>query len=90
MERDRYFGDACYEVWRRGGNPDHVDHDRAMQACDDNIEAENHAVRLIQERRSRQEEEAYRAAEYEEYIRQCQQEQSALDAANAEVPDGDK
>lgn len=22
------FGDAVYETWRRGGNPDHVDRDR--------------------------------------------------------------
>lgn len=26
-DRDRSFGDAVYETWRRGGNPDEVDRD---------------------------------------------------------------
>ena len=29
--RDDYYGDVIYEVWRSGGNPDLVDYDR----CDD-------------------------------------------------------
>lgn len=24
MEKDEHFYDACYEVWRNGGNPDRV------------------------------------------------------------------
>jgi len=89
MERDRYFGDVCYAVWWRGGNPDTVDYDRAMRACEDDIEAESHAARLMRERRSSREDEAYRAAEYEEYILRCQQEaaeQAALAATNAQAP----
>lgn len=26
-----YFGDTVYEVWRRGGNPDHVERDECAE-----------------------------------------------------------
>ena len=32
MGRDSYFGDSIYDVWRRGGNPDRIDADRADDA----------------------------------------------------------
>lgn len=28
-DKDAYFGDLIYEVWRQGGNPDAVDRDQA-------------------------------------------------------------
>lgn len=48
-DRDRYFGDACYEVWRHGGNPDRVDADRCMRAYEDGVEADRHAAALMRE-----------------------------------------
>lgn len=29
MDKEKHFYDACYEVWRNGGNPDLVDRDRS-------------------------------------------------------------
>lgn len=31
QEKDKHFYDAVYEVWRRGGNSDMVDYDKAEQ-----------------------------------------------------------
>ena len=40
MASDREFYDAVFEVWRSGGNPDHVDRDRMFYDRADGFEPE--------------------------------------------------
>lgn len=40
---DDYFGDAIYDVWRAGGNPDAVSRDEAWSAQQDGVSAEDFA-----------------------------------------------
>ncbi|MFA5898024.1 MAG: hypothetical protein WC829_02805 [Hyphomicrobium sp.] len=48
---DRYFGDTCYEVWRRGGNPDNVDRDQCQDYEDDGLSSDAAAGRFMPRRR---------------------------------------
>jgi hypothetical protein len=40
-EFERYRGDALYEVWRRGGDPNQVDEERLRDHFDDGVPAED-------------------------------------------------
>lgn len=33
--RDEAFGDAIYDTWMRGGNPDHVSRERTDELCEE-------------------------------------------------------
>ena len=40
-EQRRYEGDVWYDVWRSGGNPDRVDHDRVIDGYYEGRQAED-------------------------------------------------
>ena len=40
-EQRRYEGDVWYDVWRGGGNPDRVDHDRVIDGYYEGRQAED-------------------------------------------------
>ena len=81
--RDDYFGDVCYEVWCRGGNPDRVDRDRCRDAEDSGREADEYAASLMRRAAEREEErraeEEYR--EHERWLAEQDAEEPAPDSA---------
>lgn len=58
-ERRRFYADVAYDVWRSGGNPDRIDHDRVRDAFYDGRTAESYASEVCRrqcEARQRREE----------------------------------
>ena len=49
-ERRTYEGDVVYEVWRSGGNVDHINDDRVSESYWDGLSAEQAAYREIARR----------------------------------------
>lgn len=78
-EQDRFVGDAYYEAWRRGLDPDRVDWDRVCQDFYDGRESSAEADRLErlellrrQEQQEREAQEQYEMeleAQYQEELR---------------------
>lgn len=62
MNSSNHFNDACYDVWRRGGNPDRVDPDRSENDYYDGRDPEYTANREIE----RQENQRQRRRDLEE------------------------
>jgi len=47
--REEAFGDAVYEVWRSGGNPDHVSRDDIADAYYECYDREETAERVVRD-----------------------------------------
>lgn len=50
-EERRYENDVFYDVWRSGGNPDRIDHDRVSDSRFDGLSSEDAARRELKSQR---------------------------------------
>lgn len=50
-EREDYWGDVVYEVWRRGGDPDRVDRDRTDDHFYNGLSSDAAASRFMPHRK---------------------------------------
>ncbi len=60
-EERRYEGDVVYDVWRNGGNPDHVDLDRIQDHFYNGDESTQATRDELRHQRPRPQEEEYPA-----------------------------
>lgn len=54
-EKRRYEADVSYEVWRSGGNPDRIDHDRVNQRYWDGQSTDAAASAVLRAQRPKRE-----------------------------------
>lgn len=52
-EKDRFYDDVVYEVWRRGGNSDRVDRDDLQELRECGYAAEDAAAKEIERQQHR-------------------------------------